>query len=149
MMNNFNDYNDFEYDDFENLPIENFKEFFNFGKDGANIDVKVVFNDQIMNLIKELENNMTDTTSDEMTCPNCGTKLSDIKFMQMVGCEVCYSYFKNEINSFLKAKNLVPNIYKKSSKLDDLRQELDIAIRTENYEKAAEIKQQMEDLVWL
>lgn len=146
-MNNFNDYNDFEYDDLENLPIENLKELFSFGKDGANIDVKVVFNDQIMSLIKELENNMTESTNDEMICPNCGTKLSDIRFMQMVGCEVCYSYFKNELNSFLKSKNLVPNISKRHNKIDDLRKELDIAIRTENYEKAAEIKKQMEELV--
>ncbi len=143
-MNNFND---FEYEDLENFPLESLKKIFNnIGKDGANIDVKVVFNDQIMNLIKELENNMAEDPKDEMTCPNCGTKLSDIKFTQMVGCEVCYSYFKNEINSFLRSKNLLPCTNKKHSRLDDLRRELDIAIRTENYEKAAEIKQEMENL---
>lgn len=146
-MNNFNFFDNFEYDDLENFNIEKIKDFFNFGKDGPNIDVKVVFNEQIMNLIKELENNMSDTVSEEMICPNCGTKLSDIKFMHMVGCEVCYSFFKNELNSFLKSKNLVPDIFKRNSKIDDLRRELDIAIRTENYEKAADIKKAMEDMV--
>ena len=146
-MNNFFNFNNFEYDDFKKLPLEELKEMFNIGDD-SNIDVKVIFNNQIMNLIKELENSMEEKDINEITCPNCGTKLSELKITQMAGCEVCYSCFKNEIENLLKSKNLMPTtrVNSKKSYLDDLRKELDIAIRTEDYERAQEIKAMMENI---
>ena len=146
-MNNFFNFNNFEYDDFKKLPLEELKEMFNIGED-SNIDVKVIFNNQIMNLIKELENSMEEKDINEITCPNCGTKLSELKITQMAGCEVCYSCFKNEIENLLKSKNLMPTTRENSKKshLDDLRKELDIAIRTEDYERAQEIKAMMETI---
>ena len=146
-MNNFFNFNNFEYDDFKKLPLEELKEMFNIGED-SNIDVKVIFNNQIMNLIKELENSMEEKDINEITCPNCGTKLSELKITQMAGCEVCYSCFKNEIENLLKSKNLMPTTRENSKKsyMDDLRKELDIAIRTEDYERAQEIKAMMENI---
>ena len=147
-MNNFLNFNNFEYDDFKKLPLEELKNIFDISGEDSNIDVKVIFNNQIMNLIKELENSMEEKDVNEITCPNCGTKLSELKASQIAGCEVCYSCFKNEIEDMLKAKNLMANIRDnaRSSQMDELKKELDIAIRTENYERAQEIKDKMESV---
>jgi protein arginine kinase activator len=91
--------------------------------------------------------------SEDIECPACEMKLSDFKNKGRLGCSSCYQSFENEIEELLinvhgsslhKGKKYHPSeVAPKESKKEDLTQlknKLDAAIKNEEFERAALIR---------
>jgi len=91
-----------------------------------------------------------------LKCSNCGMGYNDFKKSGRFGCSECYETFKKHIPSLLKrihgATKYVGDIPKTGefkvvrNELQQLRKELRSAIEKEDYEKAAEIRDEMKVL---
>ncbi len=90
-------------------------------------------------------------------CPVCGFSQADFKKTGRLGCAVCYDTFEEGLASLLKAMHKgtthvgkVPARLAKSLQLDaerkQLQSDLDRAVAEENYESAAEIRDQLKQL---
>ncbi|MBN1621316.1 MAG: UvrB/UvrC motif-containing protein [Endomicrobiales bacterium] len=84
-----------------------------------------------------------------VTCPNCGLSYKKFKETARLGCSKCYDSFEAQLTPLLKrihgsAKHIgkKPEIHFTSldAKIDKLKQELSEAIKKEEFEKAAEIR---------
>ncbi len=95
----------------------------------------------------------------EKQCPKCGYTFSDYANTGLFGCDQCYTTFENKLEPILRKLhgksyhinektntevNKVNN--KKISEIDKLRQELNKAIKKEEYERAAELRDKIKDL---
>ena len=118
----------------------------NSGENQDRVDVNVVLSDDIMKFIKGLEKLALDEEQDdnEKECPKCHRKWLDINLRMDVGCEVCYKVFKKEISEAMKKRNLYPVLQNKDE-LAELKRDLEVAIRLEEYEKAEERKKKLEE----
>lgn len=87
---------------------------------------------------------------DILKCPNCGYTLKDYSKTGLFGCKECYKTFSNELDDmFLKyhgknrhfklGKNTSKNLEKTES-IEKLKEKLKEAIKLEEYEKAAIIR---------
>ena len=88
------------------------------------------------------------------TCPNCGMNLSDISNTGRLGCSQCYTAFERELEPTLRrvhgnsqhigkvpARGGEKVMVKKE--IDALKYQLQKAIAAEEYEKAAEIRDEI------
>ncbi len=85
-------------------------------------------------------------------CPVCSTTSVKIQKEGMAGCPNCYSFFKIEINDFIY-KNVgiaqavtEPEIRTDEQIVSDLNKKLADALKTENYEMAAEIRDKIKSV---
>jgi protein arginine kinase activator len=87
----------------------------------------------------------------DTSCDNCGTTYSEFKQKGLVGCSKCYESFKSTLEPVIKrvqgSKEHLGKIPKKAGKviiekrrLVELKENLQNAISSEEYEKAAEIR---------
>lgn len=90
-------------------------------------------------------------------CPKCGMKPGEIRKRGMVGCAECYVSFRNEIASILSKAPVKPKhrgkyparvqVYKTFFvDREKLREKLDHAVKSEEYEKAARIRDRLNEL---
>jgi protein arginine kinase activator len=110
------------------------------------------------------------STERSLCCGVCGTSLESVQTGQPVGCLECYSVFASYIISELIDANGIPSALKKkaqaqklqtfhigrspqqptspvlSSKLSSLNEALNEALKKENYEQAASIRDQIKAL---
>ncbi|MFQ8697796.1 MAG: UvrB/UvrC motif-containing protein, partial [Peptoniphilus harei] len=110
----------------------------------------------LKNIFKFTANSSKDE-KDDIRCEYCGRSFRELKNTGVLGCPKCYDSFGNEIKAYLKALNInlkyrgkIPKnsesyIYY-NRKLEDLREKLDLAISLEEYEKAAEIRDEIKTL---
>ncbi len=89
----------------------------------------------------------------EAICPKCGYSFSDYTSTGLLGCDRCYDTFEAKLEPILyklhgkpqhikgKTKNRKPK-----NKIEELRQELDNAIKDEEYEKAAKLRDEIRNL---
>ncbi|MBS6610101.1 MULTISPECIES: UvrB/UvrC motif-containing protein [Peptoniphilus] len=117
------------------------------------------------NIIPQLENALKNIfkftanyyDEEDIACEFCGTKFSELKNTGTLGCPKCYESFGEEIKKYLKTINIdfryrgkIPKnaesyiIYNR--KLDDLKSKLELAINLEEYEKAAELRDEIKKL---
>lgn len=107
------------------------------------------------NIFKFTANNSKD--EEDLKCEFCGTSFSRLKNSGILGCPKCYETFQDEIKKYLNALNVnskykgkIPKdadsyiVYNR--KLEDLKSRLDLAINLEEYEKAAEIRDEIKSL---
>jgi protein arginine kinase activator len=93
----------------------------------------------------------------QFKCPNCGQTFLDIKQAGKLGCSECYRVYDKEMESSLRRihgnsqhQGKIPRrggetvMLKKH--LDELRNTLQIAVRDEQYEEAAEIRDELKQL---
>lgn len=90
-------------------------------------------------------------------CPECGFTLEDLKKVRRFGCGNCYSVFTEELSAMLRGmhkgqshvgkvpEGLMESHYR-FQKLEELRGKLEDAISSENYEKAAELRDEIRKL---
>ena len=119
-------------------------------------------NDDLFKMLSLFLNDGTAPRAEALKCDCCGTTFSEIRRTGRVGCGNCYKTFEKQLMPTLQRihgrvthigkcpdsiANAVPEQSKtekpmdeKQQKLDGLRAELKKAIETENYEKAAEIR---------
>lgn len=96
-------------------------------------------------------------SKNQFVCENCGTNYSEFKQKGLFGCSKCYENFKEMITPVIK--NVQGNIEhvgkfpKKAGrdimtkkKIESLKLELQKAIASEEYEKAAEIRDKIRDI---
>jgi protein arginine kinase activator len=90
-------------------------------------------------------------------CPACGFTQQDFKKTGRLGCPVCYETFAEGLQSLLKAMHKgtlhlgkIPARLAKSLQLDEemknLHEELEKAVGKEDYESAAELRDQIKNL---
>jgi protein arginine kinase activator len=95
--------------------------------------------------------------SQELVCKNCGTAYNDFKKYGLLGCSECYKSFSPTINPVIKRvqgntehtgkipKKLGKDIMEKR-RLSKLKEDLQKAIASEEYEKAAQIRDMIKSL---
>lgn len=87
-------------------------------------------------------------------CPRCGFTHSDFKKTGRLGCSYCYTAFADGLDSMLKTMHRgtrhigkVPRSFRKTKdlkdRIDDLQTKLESAIKTENFEEAAQLRDEI------
>ncbi|MBT8044124.1 MAG: UvrB/UvrC motif-containing protein [Verrucomicrobiae bacterium] len=90
-------------------------------------------------------------------CPGCGFAFDDLKKTGRLGCSQCYQFFREQIIHNLggmhkgtRHTGRVPKgmleAFERSQQLEKLQQEMEEAIRSEDYEKAAALRDTMNKL---
>ncbi|MDP2859625.1 MAG: UvrB/UvrC motif-containing protein [Bacillota bacterium] len=90
-------------------------------------------------------------------CPGCGKTYHDFVKAGRLGCGVCYTQFEKEIEPVMRKIAANPEHVGKVPKrrsgslltwreIEGLRRGLDEAVRTENYEEAARLRDQIREL---
>lgn len=88
------------------------------------------------------------------TCETCGFTFSKFQQVGRLGCSDCYQVFRPEVTQRLKGMHKgvlhlgrVPaglvEVHQRQQKLDTLRGRLDEAVRSENYEEAAGLRDEI------
>lgn len=88
-------------------------------------------------------------------CPKCGLSFAAFKKYGKLGCANCYNVFREELLPMFKGiqagmqhTGRTPNAEhnRKAASLGELRQKLSEAIKSENYEEAAEIRDKIKEM---
>ncbi len=95
--------------------------------------------------------------SDVLACPNCGMRYEDFRETGKIGCSVCYETFRRELFPILRRihgasvhRGKVPrrsgSAIERRQHIARLRSELQQAIDQEEYERAAELRDEIRAL---
>lgn len=86
-------------------------------------------------------------------CSNCGMSVGDFRRTGLLGCSECYNEFKGEVIPVLrKVHGAVSHAHgeaprkKEPSRLEVLKKELDEAIKKEEFERAAQLRDEINAL---
>ena len=90
-------------------------------------------------------------------CPGCGFSQADFKKTGRLGCAQCYETFAEGLNSLLKAMHKgthhtgkvparISRQIERENALKTLQRDLQLAVASENYESAAQIRDQLRQL---
>ena len=91
----------------------------------------------------------------EKVCPRCGLRFSQFKNTGMLGCSSCYDVFRDELTPMLKSihgsvqhngRTIDIEQNQQKSKLEQLKSKLNEAVSNENYEQAAEIRDEIKKM---
>ena len=104
------------------------------------------------------EQTQTQSPIGDMCCVRCHTSLKQIEETQILGCSHCYTVFENYIKDECQKlgftspfhagkKPLSPNTFSISERITDLTGALNQAITKENYEEAALLRDQIQELM--
>lgn len=143
------------------------------GKNIANTHIRSVINGRVTNLnlcsdcaaingIGGLgaslfgEAKLNSETGDK-TCSSCGTKLLEIIESGFIGCADCYKIFNKELSGAIRRLHGRTNYRGKipqtsaprldsSSIISKLRKEMSKAVETENFERAAELRDKIKEI---
>ena len=125
------------------------------GLDNPLIDISKVFGKIIVALLSEhLTSKFQQTITEEdkkQICPICHLSWADFKKFGKLGCPNCYQTFYQQLNILLRRihgsnKHFganVQTIQKKTDSIPFLKKKLKEAIQDENYELAAELRDQI------
>ena len=120
-----------------------------FGMFSKTIDISIT---------KILEANDNDDGRKSEQCPVCGLSFREIESKKMIGCPECSSFFKAEIMEILgkKKKNLKysgfitdeqsSETFFETHSSEELHEELKKAVETEDYERAAALRDEIKAL---
>ena len=95
--------------------------------------------------------------TDGMVCPNCGFSFAKFQQVGRLGCSVCYDTFRGEILKRLRGMHKgtahvgrVPEglmeAHERQQRLEKLRERLEQAIAAENYEEAAGLRDEIQEV---
>jgi len=99
----------------------------------------------------------TDTTMPQRSCRACGIELRDVVQSGRVGCSVCYESFGDQLETVLRGMHVALRHRGKVPHRDDAREQrradlqtkralLRSALKTENYEEAAKLRDTIRSL---
>ena len=112
-------------------------------------------NFSINDLISGFYDFYTPTSINTKSCSKCGMTFSNFKKYGKLGCASCYDAFRDELLPMLKGihsgvqhtgRTLDADHNKKAGEIDGLRSKLNEAVRQENYEEAAKIRDEIKSL---
>lgn len=114
------------------------------------------------NFNTDLAGSQKDKASDKVTCPTCGLRYGDFKKQGRFGCGNCYRTFRHDLEAIMRkihgaslhrgqspvfsmsdSDQNVPIPVKEEERLE---QELKKAIDTEDFERAAEIRDKLKTI---
>lgn len=144
------------------------------GKNIANTHIHSVINGKVTNLnlcsncaainglsgiggIMFSEHNALEKEIEMKVCSGCGTKLSSIIESGLIGCADCYKIFNKELSNAIRRLHGRTNYRGKipqtsaprldsSSRISKLREEMSKAVETENFERAAELRDKIKEI---
>jgi len=93
-------------------------------------------------------------TTPQEACPTCGLHWHDFEMLGLLGCEDCYKTFAMQLTRMLREAHQVPlqsaagkrRASDPSALLPELRSLLEQAIREEDYESAAQLRDRIHQL---
>ncbi|MBR2216372.1 MAG: UvrB/UvrC motif-containing protein [Selenomonadaceae bacterium] len=96
-------------------------------------------------------------SQDPTACPNCGMRYQDFQATGKIGCAVCYTTFRSELEPLLrrihgssphsgKIPRRTGGVMATKQKITILRRNLDKAVAQEEYEKAAQYRDKIREL---
>jgi len=100
----------------------------------------------------------TESSEEEVTCPFCGLSARDFKEVGRLGCPQCYPTFESYLRGLLRrihgGTQHVGKVYlppdptasEKQKRLEALRRKLERAVDAEDFERAAELRDQIRTL---
>jgi protein arginine kinase activator len=123
------------------------------------------FNNPLFNLPQLFENFIAELIGQEVLenraedaakkCPSCGSSWDNFHDTGLLGCDICYQAYEDDLNVILRrihGSNKHIGSRPKShryvvdeTELDGMRKELQRAIKNENFEKAAELRDIIRD----
>jgi protein arginine kinase activator len=95
---------------------------------------------------------------DDLSCPFCGLTAGDFKEVGRLGCPQCYSTFEIHLRGLLRRVHggtqhvgkvylpPDPTVSEREKQLETLRRKLERAVETEDFERAAELRDQIRAL---
>jgi protein arginine kinase activator len=110
----------------------------------------------VENLVSKIANEYEEE-SNAVTCGRCGLKYIDFKHSGRLGCGHCYTAFGDRLDDLLRKihgsdyhigkmpRKLEPEIAQ-SRQVESLRKEMEMAIKREEFEKAAKIRDRIKQL---
>jgi len=125
------------------------------------IDMEPSFSSIVSTLLGEPDNSnvsMSMVTQEAKKCPNCGMGLDEFQKSGRLGCSECYKAFKpyllpvlrkiqgNVQHSGRRPMLLSSNGNDKAEIISMLRKELEEAVRREDYERAAVLRDKIKEL---
>ncbi len=113
--------------------------------------------DMLLGVGQEETTSITTTGGSELQCPGCGMTQSDFKKSGRLGCAQCYDTFAEGLAPLLKGMHKGEQHIGKSpasraenpettEKLKVLRRDLDHAVKSENFELAADLRDRIRKL---
>jgi protein arginine kinase activator len=109
------------------------------------------FINEFLNLESKVAGDTKPETHSEIKCKNCGMEFEEFRKTGKLGCDECYNAFQPMLEPLIKrihgrtvhtgkiAQNGNPEL-KRKRELTEMQKQLEEAIRTENYELAAEYR---------
>lgn len=123
-----------------------------------NTNLNILGNFDLGNIFKILGNSEDfNEEKNEKHCSNCNINYSEIINRGKIGCPQCYIDFEKEFEELFKSMygrdkhigktpSKFKNRLKEEIKIENLQRELDEAVKTENYEKAAVLRDEIRHL---
>ncbi|MGI6084196.1 MAG: UvrB/UvrC motif-containing protein [Acetivibrionales bacterium] len=123
------------------------------GTDG----IKINLNSLITGLLS-IQNQEIREGAKQLNCDRCGLTIEEFNSTGRMGCNKCYEVFfgpmqqlLNRIHGNTHHRGKVPKKYASKQltdvQIEELRRELDECIKTEAYERAAEIRDRIKELI--
>ena len=112
----------------------------------AEAEVTSVF-ELLTNLLKQQQEQTT--KKNVKTCATCGITIQEIANTNRIGCPDCYNHFKEELKPFImNYHKSLQHIGKSPKKINtgDLKKALEDAIKKEDYELAAKLRDEIKNL---
>jgi len=124
---------------------------------GVNVKFTFSITDILGNLIDPVKPTGKATDADTPRCPECGITYAEFKAKARLGCAKDYEVFKAGLLPLLekvhgstqhagKAPHTVESVVRKETELVRLKRELEGVVKTEDFEKAAQIRDRIRTL---
>ncbi|HET6349882.1 MAG TPA: UvrB/UvrC motif-containing protein [Candidatus Krumholzibacteria bacterium] len=124
------------------------------------VDIQSTGNFGLGDLVAGLIDTAVDADAERISkvqCPSCGYQYSDFKRVGRLGCPDCYDAFESQLVAVLRhVHGSTQHVGKKAARQSEqvairervaaLREELSLAIRAEDYERAATIRDEIRAL---
>jgi protein arginine kinase activator len=126
------------------------------------VKTQIPLNELLSNLLSSQGQPKTEMTSESAipgeACPNCGMTLKEFGKKSLLGCPSDYEFFRESLEPLIeksqaghtrhcgKVPTKTPSDTRSQIELAQLHKDLDTAVRTEDYETAAKIRDQIKKI---
>ena len=105
-----------------------------------------------------LSRSVSPDASSQLQCPSCGMTLGRFQKEVLLGCPHDYEFFDNSLRGIIeksqggnnmhcgKVPSKLPDDSKKQIDIVNLQRQLDVAVKNEDYETAASLRDQIKKL---
>ncbi len=106
--------------------------------------------------VQPTDDELSGPSEQKLVCPNCGFTLDQFRKVGILGCPHDYEVFEKSLHALIekahdgkvahcgKIPSRTPQDTKKQMELVNLRQQLEAAVQTEDYELAAKLRDKIE-----